>query len=160
MYLKKTKRSVGILSKLRYYVKIDIFTNLSYSLIHPFLTYGIIIGKYILNYTSSSQAPVIQDKLNAELSKIKRWLSFNCLFEAMLFGPAPRLSAVNSFSTTLNNVIKGVFHFTYLGIVINDRFSWKEKIKHLISKAGKRVRISAQQASLKPYQRECICSFL
>ena len=36
----------------------------------------------------------------------------------MLFGTFPRLSAVNSFSITLNNnVIKRVFHFTYLGIV-------------------------------------------
>ena len=58
----------------------------------------------------------------------------------MLFGTAPRLSAVNSFSITLNNnVIKRVFHFTYLGIVFDDRLSWNEHIKHLISKAGKRV---------------------
>ena len=56
----------------------------------------------------------------------------------MLFGTAPRLSAVNSFSITLNNnVIKRVFHFTYL--VFDDRLSWNEQIKHLISKAGKRV---------------------
>ena len=58
----------------------------------------------------------------------------------MLFGTAPRLSAVNSFSITLNNnVIKRVFHFTYLGIVFDDRLSWNEQIKYLISKAGKRV---------------------
>ena len=42
-------------------------------------------------YCSSSQASVIQDKLNAELSKIDHWLSFNSLFvnvtktEAMFF---------------------------------------------------------------------------
>ena len=41
--VKKIKRSVGILSKLRHYVNIDILNNLCYSLIHPFLTYGIII---------------------------------------------------------------------------------------------------------------------
>ena len=41
--VKKIKRSVGILSKHRHYVNIDILTNLYYSLIHPFLTYGIII---------------------------------------------------------------------------------------------------------------------
>ena len=61
-------------------------------------------------YCSSSQASVIQDKLNAELSKIDHWLSFNSLFvnvtktEALLFGTAPRLSAVNSFSITLNKM--------------------------------------------------------
>ena len=60
-------------------------------------------------YCSSSQASVIQDKLNAKLSKIGHRLSFNSLFvnvtktEAMLFGTAPRLSFLNSFSITLNN---------------------------------------------------------
>lgn len=74
-------------------------------------------------YCLSPQAFVIQDKLNAELSKIDHWFSFNSLFvnatktEAMLLETAPRLSAVNSFSITLNNnVIKRVFHFTYLGV--------------------------------------------
>ena len=97
-------------------------------------------------YCSSSQASVIQDKLNAELSKIDYWLSFNSLFvnvtktEAMLFRTAPRLSAVNSFSITLNNnVLKQVFHFTYLGIVFDDRLSWNEQIKYLILKVGKCV---------------------
>ena len=60
-------------------------------------------------YYSSSKASIIQDKLIANLSKIEHWLSFNSLFinvsktEAMLFRTAPRLSAVNSFSITLNN---------------------------------------------------------
>ena len=59
----------------------------------------------------------------------------------MLFGTAPRLSAVNFiFSITLNNnVIKRVSQFTYLGRVFDDRLSWNEHIKHLISKVGKRV---------------------
>ena len=89
-------------------------------------------------YCSSSKASVIQDKLIANLSKIEQWLSFNSLFinvtktEALLFG--------NSFSITLNNnVIKRVFHFSYLGIVFDDRLSWDEQIKQLILRAGKRV---------------------
>ena len=41
--IKKIKRSIGILSKLRYYVNINILKNLYYSLIYPFLTNGIII---------------------------------------------------------------------------------------------------------------------
>ena len=36
--IKKIKRSIGILSKLRYYVNITILINLYYSLIYPFLT--------------------------------------------------------------------------------------------------------------------------
>ena len=48
----------------------------------------------------------------------------------MLFGTFPRLSAVNSCSITLNNnVIKRVFHFTYLGIAFDDRLSWNEQNK-------------------------------
>ena len=39
----KIKRSVGILSKLRYYVNLDIFVNLYYSLIYPFLIYGLVV---------------------------------------------------------------------------------------------------------------------
>ena len=40
---KKIKRSVGILSKLRYYVHTNILINLYYTLIYPFLIYGIIV---------------------------------------------------------------------------------------------------------------------
>ena len=39
---KKIKRSVSILSKIHYFVSIDILKNLYYSLIYPFLIYGII----------------------------------------------------------------------------------------------------------------------
>ena len=39
---KKLKRSLGILSKIRYYVDINILTGLYYALIYPFLIYGII----------------------------------------------------------------------------------------------------------------------
>ena len=41
--VKKIRRSTGILSKLRYYVGLDILLSLYYALIYPFLTYGIII---------------------------------------------------------------------------------------------------------------------
>ena len=36
------KRSIGILSKIRYYVNINILVKLYYALIYPFLTYGIL----------------------------------------------------------------------------------------------------------------------
>ena len=39
---KKLKRSLGILSKIRYYVDIHTLTGLYYALIYPFLIYGII----------------------------------------------------------------------------------------------------------------------
>ena len=40
--VKKIKRSIGILSKLRYYVNTTILINLYCSLIYPFLTYDIL----------------------------------------------------------------------------------------------------------------------
>ena len=38
----KIKRNIGILSKLHYYVNLDILVNLYYALVYPFLTYGLI----------------------------------------------------------------------------------------------------------------------
>ena len=40
--IKKIKRSIGVLSKIRYYVDTAILINLYYALIYPFLIYGII----------------------------------------------------------------------------------------------------------------------
>ena len=40
---KKIKRSIGIISKLRYYVDSKILTSLYYAMIYPFLIYGIIV---------------------------------------------------------------------------------------------------------------------
>ena len=38
---KKIKRNIGILSKIRHYVNLKTLTNPYYSLIYPFLIYGI-----------------------------------------------------------------------------------------------------------------------
>jgi hypothetical protein len=40
---KKIKRNIGILSKLRYYVSTQMLTQLYYSIIYPFITYGLIL---------------------------------------------------------------------------------------------------------------------
>ena len=40
---KKIKRSIGILSKLRYYVTLDTLITLYYALLYPFLIYSILI---------------------------------------------------------------------------------------------------------------------
>ena len=40
---KKIKRSIGILSKLRYYVTLDTLITLYFALLYPFLIYGILI---------------------------------------------------------------------------------------------------------------------
>ena len=47
----KMKRNIGILSKLRYYVHLDILRSLYYSFIYPFLTYGLLVwgNTYLTN---------------------------------------------------------------------------------------------------------------
>jgi hypothetical protein len=40
--VKKIKRTIGIISKLRYYVNKSILLNIYYALVHPFLIYGIL----------------------------------------------------------------------------------------------------------------------
>ena len=38
----KINRNIGVISKLRYYLRSDILVKLYYALIYPFLTYGLI----------------------------------------------------------------------------------------------------------------------
>jgi hypothetical protein len=40
---KKVKRNIGAISKIRHFVSIDVLMNLYYSLIHPFLTYALMV---------------------------------------------------------------------------------------------------------------------
>ena len=49
----KIKRNIGILSKLRYYVNLDILVKLYYALIYPFLIYGLI--SWGNTYSSTTQ---------------------------------------------------------------------------------------------------------
>ena len=56
----KMKRNIGILSELRYYVKIDILVKLYYALIYPFLTYGLI--SWGNTYSSTTQPLFILQK--------------------------------------------------------------------------------------------------
>ena len=47
----KIKISIGILSKLRYYINLSTLKNLYYALIHPFLIYGILVWGYTYRAT-------------------------------------------------------------------------------------------------------------
>ena len=57
---KKLKRSLGILSKIRYYLDVTILISLYYALIHPFLIYGIIAWGN--TYSTTLQPIVILQK--------------------------------------------------------------------------------------------------
>ena len=58
--LTKIKRSVGILSKIRYYGNINVLSNLYYALIYPFLIYGIIAWGN--TYSTTLQPPLFYGK--------------------------------------------------------------------------------------------------
>ena len=53
---KKIKQNIGILSKLRYYVNLEILVKLYYALVYPFLTYGLFSCG--ITYKSSSNQPL------------------------------------------------------------------------------------------------------
>lgn len=57
---KKISRGIGILSKLRHFVTNDILTQLYYSLVYPFLTYGLIVWGN--TYTTTLKPIVILQK--------------------------------------------------------------------------------------------------
>ena len=48
---KKINLTIGILSKIRYYVNINALINLFYSLVYPFLIYGLIVWDSTYNST-------------------------------------------------------------------------------------------------------------
>ena len=90
----------------------------------------------------------IERKLKQDLSSIDAWLSDNSLFlnrektECLLFGTRGKLSAVNSFNITIKgHAITRVSEFKYLGVVLDECLSWSAHVKHVISRAGKRVGI-------------------
>ena len=56
----KLLKTVGIFSKLRYYVNVDILIMLYYSLIYPFLTYGIQVWGLTKNQVTTLQKRVVR----------------------------------------------------------------------------------------------------
>ena len=81
-----------------------------------------------------------------ELEAIKCWLRLNSLFinvtktEVMLFGTSQRLAKVDQFSVSVNgSAIKRFTEFKYLGVIFDEHLSWKEHVKEIASKAGRRV---------------------
>ena len=62
---KEIKRNIGILSKLRHYVNLKTVTNLYYSLIYPFLIYGITAWGSTFN---SALTPIINLQKKSSLN--------------------------------------------------------------------------------------------
>ena len=75
----KVKRSIDILSKLRYFVSLNTLRNLYYALIYPFLTYALIV--WGCTYSSTLQSLFILQKRSI------RFITFTKYYEhtSMLF---------------------------------------------------------------------------
>ena len=61
--------------------------------------------------------------------------------EFVIFGTDARLSkATDTVVIKIGDYeINRVYDFKYLGIVLDDSLSWKDHVRHVISKVGKRV---------------------
>ena len=69
-------------------------------------------------------------------------IDFSGKTECLLSGTRAKLSAVNSFNiTNKGRAITRVSEFKYLGVVLDECISWSTHVKHVISRAGKRVGI-------------------
>ena len=72
------------------------------------------------------------------LQAIGCWLHLNSLFinltktEAMLFGTSQKRG--NQFSVTIRGcAIKRITEFKYLGVILDERLSWNEHVKAIVS---------------------------
>ena len=95
----------------------------------------------------SARCPkVIETTLNSQLSIVNDWLQDNFLFlnvkkiKVVLFGTSGNLAKVDNFTITIGQKqIKNVMEYKYLGVVMDDKLSWKSQIAYIVSKAGKRI---------------------
>ena len=85
--------------------------------------------------------------MNAELDEVNKWTLSNFLFinkrktEFVIFGTDARLSkATDTVAIKIGDYeINRVYDFKYLGIVLNNSLTWKDHVRYVISKVGKRV---------------------
>ena len=91
----KLSKTVGIFSKLRYYVNVDILIMLYYSLIYPFLTYGIQV--WGLTYPTYLK-PVATLKLQKRVVRIMTFTDPRSHSE-----PLQNVGATDTFSLPVHN---------------------------------------------------------
>ena len=85
--------------------------------------------------------------MNAELDEVNKWTLSNFLLinkrktEFVIFGTDARLSkATDTVVFKIGDYeINRVYDFKYLGIVLDDSLTWKDHVRYVISKVGKRI---------------------
>ena len=98
-------------------------------------------------FAAHKDIKILEETLNAELDEVNKWTLSNFLFinerktEFVIFGTDARLSkATDTVVIKIGDYeINRVYDFKYLGIVIDDSLTWKDHVRHVISKVGKRV---------------------
>lgn len=118
---KKIKRTIGILSKLRYYVHIDILVNLYYALIYPFLVYGIVAWGNTYP-TTLKQLHILQKKAIRTITFSRYDAHSSPLFKRLNIIKFPDLT---SFYIT---IFMHKFHSNKLPTVFNNYFTPVNKI--------------------------------
>ena len=97
-------------------------------------------------YLASKSAEDLQCKINADLGHICKWFRANKLTlnvkksNFLLIGSSFRLSKVGSIHISADNVpLDNAESYTYLGIVINNRFSWSNHTDCIRGKISKKL---------------------
>ena len=97
-------------------------------------------------YLASKSTADLQSKINADLRRICKWLQANQLTlnvkksKFLLIGSSSRLSKVSSILISADDIpLDNVDSYTYLGIVINNQFSWTDHIDCIRGKISKKL---------------------
>ena len=88
----------------------------------------------------------IKSYMNSYLEKLNNWLKLNRLTlsisksKFMIIGSSQRLNKIDSVSFKVDNMdLDEVSSFKYLGIVINNRLTWQDRVDQMLSKINKKL---------------------
>ena len=97
-------------------------------------------------YLASKSTVDLQSKIYADLRRICKWLPANQLTlnvkksKFLLIGSSSRLSKVGSILISADDIpLDNVDSYMYLGIVINNRFSWTDHIDYIRGKISEKL---------------------
>ena len=108
-------------------------------------------------YLASKSTVDLQSKIYADLRRICKWLPANQLTlnvkksKFLLIGSSSRLSKVGSILISADDIpLDNVDSYTYLGIVINNWFSWTDHIDYIRGKISEKLSLLRHIKSYLP----------
>jgi hypothetical protein len=97
-------------------------------------------------YYSSKYAKDLEDKLNADLVVLSRWLYDNLLTlniskcKFVLFGSNQRLKKVQDINIRVDQQeIENAESFNYLGVIVKENMCWADHVNSLCTKVAQRI---------------------